>query len=88
MREVAGSTPGLDFYILCEPICVSLCLPSINHVLSRPGHGGSSSWSYGLTVSPHLSLAQWMGDCLIEIIDASCWFSKLATECGSDIGMR
>jgi hypothetical protein len=26
MREVAGSTPGLDFYILCEPICVSLCL--------------------------------------------------------------
>jgi hypothetical protein len=20
MREVAGSTPGLDFYILCEPI--------------------------------------------------------------------
>jgi hypothetical protein len=27
MREVAGSTPGLDFYLLCEPIyCVSLCL--------------------------------------------------------------
>jgi hypothetical protein len=26
MREVAGSTPGLDFYILCEPICVSLRL--------------------------------------------------------------
>jgi hypothetical protein len=26
MREVAGSPPGLDFYILCEPICVSLCL--------------------------------------------------------------
>jgi hypothetical protein len=26
MREDAGSTPGLDFYILCEPICVSLCL--------------------------------------------------------------
>jgi hypothetical protein len=26
MWEVAGSTPGLDFYILCEPICVSLCL--------------------------------------------------------------
>jgi hypothetical protein len=24
MREVAGSTPGLDFYLLCEPICVSL----------------------------------------------------------------
>jgi hypothetical protein len=20
MREVAGSTPGLDFYVLCEPI--------------------------------------------------------------------
>jgi hypothetical protein len=26
MREVAGSTPGLDFYLLCEPICVSLHL--------------------------------------------------------------
>jgi hypothetical protein len=26
MREVAGSTPGLDFYLLCEPICVSLRL--------------------------------------------------------------
>jgi hypothetical protein len=26
MREVAGSTPGLDFYILCESICASLCL--------------------------------------------------------------
>jgi hypothetical protein len=26
LREVAGSTPGLDFYLLCEPICVSLCL--------------------------------------------------------------
>jgi hypothetical protein len=26
MREVAGSTPGLDFYILCEPIYVSLRL--------------------------------------------------------------
>jgi hypothetical protein len=26
MREVAGSTPGLDFYLLCEPIYVSLCL--------------------------------------------------------------
>jgi hypothetical protein len=26
MREVAGSTPGLDFYLLCEPICVSLPL--------------------------------------------------------------
>jgi hypothetical protein len=24
MREVAGSTPGLDFYLSCEPICVSL----------------------------------------------------------------
>jgi hypothetical protein len=24
MREVVGSTPGLDFYLLCEPICVSL----------------------------------------------------------------
>jgi hypothetical protein len=24
MREVAGSTPGLDFYLLCEPIYVSL----------------------------------------------------------------
>jgi hypothetical protein len=24
MREVAVSTPGLDFYLLCEPICVSL----------------------------------------------------------------
>jgi hypothetical protein len=23
MREVAGFTPGLDFYLLCEPICVS-----------------------------------------------------------------
>jgi hypothetical protein len=22
MREVAGSTPGLDFYLLCESICV------------------------------------------------------------------
>jgi hypothetical protein len=21
-----GSTPGLDMYLLCEPICVSLCL--------------------------------------------------------------
>jgi hypothetical protein len=26
MREVVGSTPGLDFYSLCEPICVSLRL--------------------------------------------------------------
>jgi hypothetical protein len=26
MREAAGSTPGLDFYLLCEPICVSLRL--------------------------------------------------------------
>jgi hypothetical protein len=26
MREVAGSTPGLDFYLLCEPIHVSLRL--------------------------------------------------------------
>jgi hypothetical protein len=26
MREVAGSNPGLDFYILCEPIYVSLRL--------------------------------------------------------------
>jgi hypothetical protein len=26
MREVAGSTPGLDFYLLCEPIYVSLRL--------------------------------------------------------------
>jgi hypothetical protein len=26
MREVTGSTPGLDFYLLCEPICVSLHL--------------------------------------------------------------
>jgi hypothetical protein len=32
MREVAGSTPGLDFYILCEPICVSLCLFSCGMV--------------------------------------------------------
>jgi hypothetical protein len=32
MREVAGSTPGLEFYLLCEPICVSLRLlpPSIS----------------------------------------------------------
>jgi hypothetical protein len=33
MREVAGSTPGLDFYILCEPIMflfVYLCLISIH----------------------------------------------------------
>jgi hypothetical protein len=29
---VAGSTPGLDFYILCEPICVSLCLYMHTHV--------------------------------------------------------
>jgi hypothetical protein len=26
MREVAGSTTGLDFYLLCEPICVSVRL--------------------------------------------------------------
>jgi hypothetical protein len=26
MREVAGSTPDLDFCLLCEPICVSLRL--------------------------------------------------------------
>jgi hypothetical protein len=26
MRAVAGSTPGLDFYLLCELICVSLRL--------------------------------------------------------------
>jgi hypothetical protein len=26
MREVAGSTPGLDFYLLCELICVLLRL--------------------------------------------------------------
>jgi hypothetical protein len=26
MREVAGSSPGLDFYLLCEPIYVSLSL--------------------------------------------------------------
>jgi hypothetical protein len=26
MREVAGSTPGLDFYLLCELICVFLRL--------------------------------------------------------------
>jgi hypothetical protein len=29
MREVAGSTPGLDFYLLCEPISVSLRLSGI-----------------------------------------------------------
>jgi hypothetical protein len=33
MREVAGSTPGLDFYLLCEPVCVSLRLfQSLSHV--------------------------------------------------------
>jgi hypothetical protein len=26
MREVASSNPGLDFYLLCEPIYVSLRL--------------------------------------------------------------
>jgi hypothetical protein len=26
IREVTGSTPGLDFYLLCEPNCVSLRL--------------------------------------------------------------
>jgi hypothetical protein len=26
MRDVAGSTPGLDLYLLCEPICASLRL--------------------------------------------------------------
>jgi hypothetical protein len=24
MQEVASSIPSLDFYLLCEPICVSL----------------------------------------------------------------
>jgi hypothetical protein len=32
MREVAGSTPGLDFYILCEPIYVSLSLIICNKI--------------------------------------------------------
>jgi hypothetical protein len=37
MREVAGSTPGLDFYILCEPICfslVNLCMQLIEEITS------------------------------------------------------
>jgi hypothetical protein len=31
MRDVADSTPGLDFYLLCEPICVSLI--SVEYIL-------------------------------------------------------
>jgi hypothetical protein len=33
MREVTGSTPGLDFYLLCEPIYVSLRLTSLKLLL-------------------------------------------------------
>jgi hypothetical protein len=40
MREVAGSTLGLDFYLLCEPICVSLRLFGYNDIIiSYFGYG-------------------------------------------------
>jgi hypothetical protein len=31
MREVVGLNPGLDFYLLYEPICVSLRLPQFKN---------------------------------------------------------
>jgi hypothetical protein len=55
MREVAGSTPGLDFYILCEPVCVSLRLFHctlykqlvFDHTLMRNGSVGRSCRAIG-----------------------------------------
>jgi hypothetical protein len=55
MREVAGSTPGLDFYLLCEPICVSLRLFHCAlyrqlvfvHTLMRKGSVGRSCRAMG-----------------------------------------
>jgi hypothetical protein len=55
MREVAGSTPGLDFYLLCEPIYVSLRLFHctlykqlvFDHTLVRKGSVGHSCRAIG-----------------------------------------
>jgi hypothetical protein len=54
-REVTGSTPGLDFYLLCEPICVSLRLFHytlykqlvFDHTLMRKGSVGHSCRAIG-----------------------------------------
>jgi hypothetical protein len=32
MRDVASSTPGLDFYLLCEPIVFLLVFVKKSHV--------------------------------------------------------
>jgi hypothetical protein len=48
MREIAGSNPGLDFYILCEPIYVSsfislyIVQATSDHTLMRKGSVGRS----------------------------------------------
>jgi hypothetical protein len=52
MREVAGSTPGLDFYLLCEPVCVSLHCTLykqlvFDHTLMRKGSVGRSCRAIG-----------------------------------------
>jgi hypothetical protein len=55
MRDVASSTPGLDFYLLCEPICVSLRLfyctlykqLVFDHTLMRKGSVGRSCRAIG-----------------------------------------
>jgi hypothetical protein len=58
MREVTGSTPGLDFYLLCEPICVSLRLFHctlykhlvFEHTLMRKGSVGRSCRAIGYKI--------------------------------------
>jgi hypothetical protein len=58
MREVAGSTPGLDFSILCEPIYVSLRLfhctlykqQVFDHTLMRKGSVGRSCRAIGFKI--------------------------------------
>jgi hypothetical protein len=55
MRGVAGSTPALDFYLLCEPNCVSLRLFHctlykqlvFGHTLMRKGSIGPSCRAIG-----------------------------------------
>jgi hypothetical protein len=55
MQEVVGSTPGLDFYLLCGPICVSLrlfhctlCKQLVfDHTLMRKGSVGRSCRALG-----------------------------------------
>jgi hypothetical protein len=58
MREVVGSTPGLDFYLLSEPICVSLRLfyctlykqLVFDHTLMRKGSVGHSCRDIGYKI--------------------------------------